>query len=177
MRTLLLWLLLLLGVSTWAQNSTQGKEFWFSFMENGYKVNGWDDWVETQVMVSAKRACSGTIVNPLTLWQTTFTVGNESTVMIDIPISAGYHDVGANLVSDLGLKLTVNDTVSVYITNFATNSFDASYVLPIESLGSKYIVQCDEQSRSHQHVPDKETSAFLVVVLSGHISRCICWAR
>jgi hypothetical protein len=165
MRTLLLWLLLLLGVSTWAQNSTQGKEFWFSFMENGYKVNGWDDWVKTQVMVSAKRACSGTIVNPRTLWQTTFTVGNESTVMIDIPISAGYHDVGANLVSDLGLKLTVNDTVSVYITNFATNSFDASYVLPIESLGSKYIVQCDEQSQSHQHVPDKETSAFLVVAV------------
>ena len=167
-KLLLLWLLLMAGISAWSQNSTQGTEFWFSFMENGYKVNGWNEWVETQVMVSAKRACSGTIVNPSTSWQTTFSVGNEGTVMIDIPESAGYHDIGSDEVYNLGLKLTVNDTVSVYITNFATNSFDASFVLPVESLGSEYIVQCDEQSKSHQHVPNKETSAFLVVAVEDN---------
>lgn len=164
-KPLLIWLMLLAGISAWAQNSTQGTEFWFSFMENGYKVNGGNNWVETQVMISAKRACSGTIANPRTSWQTTFSVGNEGTVMIDIPESAGYHELGSDEVHNLGLKLMVDDTVSVYITNFATNSFDASFVLPVESLGSEYIVQCDNQSKSHQHVPNKETSAFLVVAI------------
>ena len=164
----LLCLALLAGMSAWAQNSTQGTEFWFSFMENGYKVNGWNDWVETQVMVSAKRACSGTIVNPRTSWQTTFTMAAGSTRMIDIPESAGYNDASNDLVFDLGLKLTVSDTVSVYITNFVTNSFDASFVLPVESLGTEYIVQCDDQSMSHQHIPYKETSAFLVVAIEDN---------
>lgn len=167
-RLSILSLLVLSGLSIWAQNSTQGTEFWFSFMENGYKVNAWNDWVETQVMVSAKRACSGTIVNPSTLWQTTFSVGNEGTVMIDIPESAGYHDLGSDEIHNLGLKLMVDDTVSVYITNFATNSFDASFVLPVESLGSEYVVQCDNQSRSHPNVPNKETSAFLVVAIDDN---------
>ena len=43
-----------------AQNSTQGKEFWFTFMQNGYKNNG-GAWVSNRVMISAKRACSGVI--------------------------------------------------------------------------------------------------------------------
>lgn len=164
-KSLIFGILLIFSISAWAQNSTQGKEFWFSFMENGYKVNSWNDWVETQVMVSAKRACSGTIRNPLTSWQTTFSVGAESTVMIDIPESAGYNETYTDMVANLGLQLTATDTVSVYVTNFATNSFDATFVLPVESLGTEYIVQCDGQSMSHQHVPDKETSAFLVVAV------------
>ena len=45
--------LLFIGNALFAQNSTQGKEFWLSFMRNGYQYNG-TNWVETQVMVSAK---------------------------------------------------------------------------------------------------------------------------
>lgn len=37
-----------------AQNSTQGKEFWFTFMQNGYKYNG-GGWVSNRVMISAKK--------------------------------------------------------------------------------------------------------------------------
>ena len=62
--TLLTMLLLFVGFSMMAQNSTQGKEFWFSYMENGYKYNNNAGWVENTVMVSAKRACTGTIAKP-----------------------------------------------------------------------------------------------------------------
>ena len=37
--------LLLGGLFAMAQNSTQGMEFWFSYMENGYKYNG-GEWVD-----------------------------------------------------------------------------------------------------------------------------------
>ena len=41
-----------------AQTSTQGKEFYFSFMRNGLEDNGG---LEIQVMISAKRACTGRV--------------------------------------------------------------------------------------------------------------------
>ena len=62
-RFTLLLVLLFIGVTLFAQNSTQGMEFWFSYMENGYKYNG-GAWVDNTVMISAKRACTGTIVKP-----------------------------------------------------------------------------------------------------------------
>ena len=49
--------LLFISASLFAQNSTQGMEFWFSYMENGYKYNA-GNWVDNTVMISAKRACS-----------------------------------------------------------------------------------------------------------------------
>ena len=158
---------LLGGLFAMAQNSTQGKEFWFSFMQNGYKEND-GSWVEIQVMISAKRACSGTITNPRTSWSQTFTVDSASVVVLPIPETEGYNENNVGVPSDLGLLLTVTDTVSVFIANIANKSFDASFVLPIESLGSSYIVQCDKQSRTPNTFisfgfRDMETSAFLIV--------------
>ena len=158
-------LLLFISVSVFAQYSTQGTEFWFSFMQNGYKKNGGIIWVETQVMISAKQACSGIVSNPRTSWSMPFTVDDESVVVLSIPEEQGYNENNEGVPSDFGLLLTATDTVSVFIANCATNSFDASFVLPVESLGSNYIVQCDRQSRTQSWwgCPEMETSAFLVM--------------
>ena len=150
-----------------AQNSTQGKEFWFSFMCNGYEHNG-EDWVETQVMISAKRACSGTVVNPRTSWSKSFEVEDESVVVLQIPLNQGYNVNNEGAPSSFGLKLTATDTISVYTANCATNSFDASFVLPTESLGSDYIVQSDSQSKTQSYFGDQETSAFLVIAVEDN---------
>lgn len=163
-RILLVLMFLFAGLATMAQISTQGKEFWFSFMQNGYKRNS-GTWVETQVMIIAKRACSGTVTNPRTNWSMPFTVDDESAVVLSIPENQGYNEDNEGIPSDYGLLLTATDTVSVSIANCATNTFDASFVLPVESLGSDYIVQCDRQSHSQTSVgfPGMETSAFLIV--------------
>ena len=146
-RFALLLLLLALSFVSWSQNSTQGKEFWLSFMKNGYQYNG-TEWVETQVMVSAKRDCSGTIRNPRTSWSMSFTVESGSVVVLQIPLNQGYNTDNEGTPSSFGLQLTATDTISVYTANCATNSFDASFVLPAESLGSDYIVQSDSQSKT-----------------------------
>ena len=79
-------LMLLWGMSLLAQNSTQGTEFWFSYMENGYKYNGGLGWVDNTVMISAKRACSGTISKPDgSLPDIPFTVGANGITNITIP--------------------------------------------------------------------------------------------
>ena len=154
--------------AAWAQNtSTQGKEFWLSFMHNGFKDHTNGGWVINQVLISAKRDCSGTISNPLTGWSTDFTVRANNITTLEIPEEQGYH--GTNVFETImrkGIKVEANDTISVYCTNIAHVSFDASFVLPTESLGDEYIIQSYDQSTAgstNSYVYNNETSAFLIV--------------
>ena len=169
-KTRLAFLLLVLVAmpSAFAQNtSTQGKEFWLSYMHNGFKDHDYGGWVTTQVLISAKRACTGVISNPAGLWQQEFSVEANSITTIDVPERNGYHD-GNNYeqVEGRGVRIVATDTISVYTTNIAYVSFDASFVLPVESLGDDYIVQCHDQSYTtslNSYVNNNLTSAFLIV--------------
>lgn len=168
-RLFTLWLVLFfMGVSLFAQNSTQGTEFWFSYMENGYKYNG-GAWVDNTVMISAKRACTGTIAKPDgSLPAIPFSVGNNGITVIDIPEEYAYNESNSEQIDNKSLVLRATDTVSVFISNIATYSFDASFVLPVESLGSEYIIQCfDQELGDNSTLLDDNilTSAFLIIAV------------
>ena len=90
----LLLALIYLGPTTVsAQNtSTQGKDFWVSFMGNGFKTRYEVDWygnvttttwLRIQLIVSAKRDCQCTISNPNTSYERTFQVHANSTYLYD----------------------------------------------------------------------------------------------
>ena len=161
--------LLLGGLFAMAQNSTQGMEFWFSYMENGYKYNG-TAWVDNTVMVSAKRACTGTIAKPDgSLPAIPFSVGADGITIIDIPEEYAYNEDNSEVVDTKSLVLRATDTVSVYISNIATYSFDASFVLPVESLGSEYIVQCFDQECIESPLgANILTTAFLIIAVEDN---------
>ena len=153
--------------------STQGKEFWVSFMTNGFRTNTsyGPAWVKTQILVSAKRNCSGTISNPNTDWSQEFTVRAGSITQIDIPENIAYHDINHNeSVQPRGLRIVTTDTTSVYCTNIANNSFDASYVLPIHALADDYLIQCCEQSQTSGEFGTYETSAILIVAAENNVT-------
>jgi PKD repeat protein len=153
--------------TSFAQNTTtQGKEFWLSFMHNGFKDHSSGGWVTTQVLISAKRDCTGTVSNPLSGWSQSFSVSADSITTVEIPSEQGYHNGSQHeRIFEKGIKVTADDTVSVYCTNIAYVSFDASFVLPVESLGDEYIIQCCEQSRPghNPYVWNNETTAFVIV--------------
>ena len=166
-RFTLLLVLLFIGVTLFAQNSTQGMEFWFSYMENGYKYNG-GAWVDNTVMISAKRACTGTISKPDgTLPDIPFSVGDNGITNITIPEAYAYNESNSEVIGHKSLLLTATDTVSVFISNIATYSFDASFVLPVESLGSEYFVQCFDQEVDYSGTLTESifTSAFLIIAV------------
>lgn len=154
--------------STFAQNtSTQGKEFWLTFMHNGFKEHTDGGWVTTQVLISAKRDCTGTISNPSGLWQQDFSVRANSITTIEVPERNGYHDGNDNeQIDNRGVKIVATDTISVYTTNIAHVSFDASFVLPTESLGDDYIIQSYDQSYENtmnSYVNNNLSSAFVII--------------
>ncbi len=151
-----------------AQNtSTQGKEFWLSFMHNGFRDHDLGGWGIYQVLISAKRDCSGTVTNPLTGWTQEFNVSANNITTIEIPEEQGYHDFSTyETITQKGIKVKATDTISVYCTNIAYVSFDASFVLPVESLGDEYIIQSYDQSVSpgaNSYASNNETSAFVIV--------------
>ena len=160
---------LLGGLFAMAQNSTQGKEFWFSYMENGYKYNG-GEWVDNTVMISAKRACSGTIEKPDgSLPAIPFSVNANGITVIDIPEEYAYNEDNSEVVDRKSLVLRASDTVSVYISNIAAYSFDASFVMPVESLGSEYIIQCFDQEYGDTPLNENIlTTAFLILAVEDN---------
>ena len=149
--------------------STQGTEFWVSFMGNGFKTNGNSPYVLTQLMISSKHDCTGTISNPQTGWSQNFTVRANNITSINIPGDQGYNETSSyETASNKGLQIVTTDIVSVYCTNIATNSFDASYVLPVQALADDYIIQTYEQSTTSNPSGTTDfseylTSAFLIV--------------
>ena len=162
--SILLFLFLLLFVPrAFSQDiSTEGTDFWVSFMGNGYKAH-FPYYVLTQVMISSKRACSGTITNPNTGWTKDFEVDANATTLIDIPEEQAYNEASTyETIGNKGLMIVASDTVSVYCTNIAYDSFDASYVLPLQALADDYIIQTYDQSTNGDY-SDYLTSAFLVV--------------
>ena len=172
-------LLLVMGVylalpnPTLAQTtSTQGKEFWLTFMQNGYEEHSMGGWVTNQVLISAKRNCTGSVSNPLTGWRQTFNVNANNITTIDIPIEQGYHGASNyGAISNKAILVESTDTISVYCSNIAYVSFDASFVLPVESLGNDYIIQCYDQSSvsvPESAVNNYQTSAFVIVATENN---------
>lgn len=142
--------------------STQGTEFWVSFMGNGLKDHPfYGTWLRIQLVISAKDACDCTITNPQTGWTDSFRINANSTYLVeDIDWEQAYMELYEyESVKNKGLLITTTDTVSVYCANIAAKSFDASYVMPIEGLADDYIIQTYDQSSND----DTYTSAFLIV--------------
>ena len=132
---LLLFLLLAsLTPASHAQNvTTQGTEFWVSFMTNITYPLGFPEaqWLHTEVLICAKRDCQGIIKNPNTGWLQRFTVEADSIFVIDLPRNQAYfEEYQYEQIRDKGVIITTTDTVSVYCANNVHGSFDASYVLP-----------------------------------------------
>ena len=140
-KTVLIFVILLLFCSKmlYAQSpSTQGKEFWVTFMKNYEKTA--DSITDLSLMISAKRACSGVIQNPNTGWSTPFSVPNGGLVKIAIPTIQAYNDK-SDITEAKGLYVTSTDTISLYAANYANRSFDIANVLPVSALAYEYIVQ------------------------------------
>ena len=156
-----------------AQNtSTQGKDFWVSFMGNGFKtryptLGDPYTWLRIQLIVSAKRDCNCTVSNPNTSYQRSFHVNANSTHLFDnIPWEEAYMELNEyGRILNKGLHITADDTISVYCANIAEVSFDASYILPSPALGDDYIIQTYDQSSNEGSTSYRAyyTSAFLIV--------------
>ena len=155
-----------LGYAQTQTPTTQGTRFWVSFMRNGYRSSTTTD--RLTLFASAKRGCKVTVSNPNTHWSDEFVVPGNSVASFLIQDVQGYCDQDNGLDNpskiNKGLFVVAEDTISLYIANETHNSYDAANVLPVEALGSKYMVQTNKSLyyTDGSHAEDNRAS-FLVI--------------
>lgn len=162
-KRLFFFLFITLGVlSAMAQTpTTQGKEFWASFMRNGYNTTT-GSYNHFTLIASAKHACTVTVSNPYTGWSDQFSVQNNGVSTYYVNRNQGYNDqMGGKAYK--GLFIASTDTISLYIANEAENSYDAANVLPASALGSQYMIQSYKAVGDQSGHPGDSRASFLVL--------------
>ncbi len=125
--------------------STQGKEFYFSLMQNGYYSNGnnYEQIHKYTAIIAPKEKATVTFkyyAAPTGNDTITFTVEAGQTDTVELPESWVYHpNPGEDLNRTVYVKSSAD--ISLYVANEALNSFDASIVLPTHALGTDYMIQ------------------------------------
>ena len=143
---LLVALFTMISLPSWAQSSTQGKEFWVALIPS--KGPDSSDPTNTgqfqpYIAISASKACQVTISNPNTNWSETIQIpANSPWVERQIPLAQWYQSTIPNSETtyDNGIKIESTEIVSVYSCLRWGKSMDATNVLPINALQSDYVV-------------------------------------
>ena len=125
------------------RKSTEGKEFWFGFMENRMFR---EEYRTIQITVTAKQATDFniTIGQPISaIYNQTFSVLANSTRTIEIPWRMA-EAFGSENIQEKGVHLTSDNPVSVFAINWDPNSTDITSIYPVETLGNDYFAMCYE---------------------------------
>ncbi|HIO72446.1 MAG TPA: hypothetical protein EYN38_05000 [Flavobacteriales bacterium] len=124
-----------------AQNyvvQTKGKEFWIGFLQNDFLVVPTDT---LKVFISSDINTQGVLSIPNQGFTQNFTVtANMTTTVIVNNIMAEPTALLSEVIGDQGILIETDDTVSVFAINYQAYSIDATKVLPIQSLGTDYII-------------------------------------
>ena len=133
--------------------STEGKDFWVTFMQADQDDN--ND-LKLELSISSRENCQATIENPFTGYsQTVDIVAGEMQL---IPLYDGSvlvndarndmstsgkvcYAVNSEKVDTCALHITATANIALFATNYKKATFDATNVLPTASLLSEYVVQ------------------------------------
>ncbi len=121
------------------RKSTEGKDFWFGFMESrNYNP---DHFLEITVTANETTTFKITVGNAETQFNGTFTVFADSSFQVKIPWQM-VETTGSEQKQDKGIHLTAEKPVNVYALNWDQNSADVAVIYPVESLGQEYFAMC-----------------------------------
>ncbi len=124
-------LLLFFSVSQLAaQVTTEGKDFWFGFMEN-------DNASGIELYLSSRTGASVNISAPLAGFTLDVEVQPNVTGRVDLPLSLMPTTEG---VHGMGIHVTSDKDITVYTLNKRRFSADAAVILPTNVLGQEYFV-------------------------------------
>lgn len=155
---------LVTGLWGFAQTpTTQGADFWVSFLKNGYKTTN-----TTGKLTLVASGPKGTEVR----WENTFTgvadnasILDRGYIVFDIPYEDGYNDQNAGTAfRGVHVYTTNGEAISLYAANEASNSFDVANVLPVDALGTNYMILTNKSiGEASSNYTGLNRASFLVV--------------
>ena len=146
--------------------TTEGTEFWVTFMNNYERESG-DEGLTLTLIASSRQNTTVTVCNPQTGWKQDFTVSASQVREFVVPHEQGY-TYNAGTAEKRGLKVTSDYPISLYASNFYEWTYDATIVLPKEGLGKDYIVQVYENELFSKEFAVVATEANTQVTITPH---------
>ena len=138
------YLVLCTFVPCMALQTTEGTEFWVTFLNNFSQPVGSTE-MTLKLIASSRQDASLTITNPQTGWSVSSAVSAHQMTEITIPHEQGY-TYQDGVVEQRGLKVTSSAPISLYASNYVAHTYDATIVLPVEALSNDYIIQIYENN-------------------------------
>ena len=125
-------------------NTTEGNEFYVTFMSNSGAAMGDTAAMKLFLYASAREHSIISITNPsINTTPITFEVSANKQAFIQVPNDWAY--IGndeANKITQRGILVTSTNPISLYATNqHSSGKYDATNVLPVLSLTNEYVVQ------------------------------------
>lgn len=127
-----------------ALQTTEGTEFWVTFLNNFSQPVGSTE-MTLKLIASSRQDASLTITNPQTGWSVSSDVSAHQMTEITIPHEQGY-TYSSETVEQRGLKVSSSAPISLYASNYVAHTYDATIVLPLEALSNDYIIQIYENN-------------------------------
>ncbi|MBQ6723940.1 MAG: IgGFc-binding protein [Paludibacteraceae bacterium] len=122
-------------------NTTEGKEFWATFMRNSGGDETDASSMTLYLYASARANAIVTVENPNTSYIDTFHVAAGKQRTFKVPNDQAYIQL-PNVASNMGLRITSTTPISLYCTNHhRSGKYDASNILPAKSLEREYAIQ------------------------------------
>lgn len=125
--------------------STRGTDFWMAFMKNN-EANSSES---LSLYISSSDFSSGVVEIPGQSWSQSFVVTPGVTTSVDIPNNIA-EMLSSGVVEEKGIHITTDQPVSVYALSFETNTSDATKILPIEVLGTEYMISAYSGTTDHE---------------------------
>ena len=142
--------------------STEGKDFWVTFMQADQKTSDDGDWdgnyntLILSLSISSRENCQVTIENPFTGYKETVDVTANEMKLVELykghprvtearaamkATKKVCYAVNDEVVDTCALHVTSTANISLFATNYKKATFDATNVLPTPSLLKEYIIQ------------------------------------
>jgi len=138
--------------------STEGKEFWFGFMQG--RNNSGNKYLEITVTARETANFNIYIGKNTTAFYTGLVQANRS-VQVRIPKELA-EPTGSETIQNMGIRLVTDLPVNVYALNWDSNSADVAVIYPVESLGTEYYAMCYEPNVNN-NVNHGRNSEFVIV--------------
>ena len=126
---------ILFSISVFSSQTTEGTEFWVTYMPNSSRTCSSSD-LSLELIISSRYDTEVIIENPMTGWMTSEYVLANSIQKVSVPCSEGYL-LDAAQVKNKGIRVTSTASISLYASNYGTATYDATIVLPITGLGNE----------------------------------------
>ncbi|MBR1516198.1 MAG: PKD domain-containing protein [Paludibacteraceae bacterium] len=146
--------------------TTEGTDFFLTFMSN-FEHEENSAGLQLKLIASSREATTVTVTNPQTGWSKSFTVAANTIAECAIPAAQGYL-TATEKTEKKGLRITSTAPISLYASNYADATNDATGILPLTALGGYYIIQTYESTQYPKEFAVVATEDNTSIVITPH---------